>query len=108
MRKCVCESVHEFVRVGMPKFVQKTQIRDEWWFNAEIQLNGGGSSIDSGDRMRCSRRNRDNRGEGVQMSNWNRRKVHQIHCVREKTSGCPRPGTQTIQSQSLTAEESVG
>jgi len=69
MRKCVCESVHEFVRVGMPKFVQKTQIRDEWWFNAEIQLKGGGSSIDSGDRMRCSRRNRDNRGEGVQMSN---------------------------------------
>jgi len=53
----------------MPEFVQKTQIRDEWWFNAEIQLKGGGGSIDSGDRMRCSRQNRDNRGEGVQMSN---------------------------------------
>jgi len=69
MRKCVCESVHEFIKVGMPEFVQKTQIRDEWWFNAEIQLKGGGGSIDSGDRMRCSRQNRDNRGEGVQMSN---------------------------------------
>ena len=32
MRKCVCESVHELVRVGMPEIVQKTQIRDEWWF----------------------------------------------------------------------------